>query len=128
MRGSPEVLIARLRNRKKRIVAYSIFSVVCLGLLGVHWFVLVDMCRSLVPQEGEDLALHAVLSQQVFFAAACMHATSLLLACLLGLAVGALVCEVMTFTKNDLLVELWDRVQALERSKPPNTESPIPSP
>jgi hypothetical protein len=77
--------------------------------------------------------LHVLKSQQLVWAIANTTAISYLLAAVVGLFLGSLVTEAFMFTKDDLLVDLWDRVQALERqqmSNPPvpNPQSPIPNP
>jgi hypothetical protein len=128
MRRSPEVLIARLRNKKSRIIASGIFTVVLLGLLAWYWFLLITTCQSLVPREGENLAFHVVFTQQLLVGIAFIQCISLFLALGVGLSIGMLINELSGFTKNDLLVQLWDRVQALERSQPADPQSPTPNP
>lgn len=118
MRRSPETLIKGLRNRKHRIVAYSIWSVVSLCLLVAALFLLFKATSGLVPKESDDLQLHVIMGQQMLVGITFIEAMSLLIGLCVGASIGLLVGEVATFTKNDLLVNLWDRVQALEQSQP----------
>ena len=128
MRRSPEKLIARLRNRRSRIIALSVCVVVGLGVLAYGWFVLVTLYSDLVPKEADDVLLHVVMNQYMILAIANIGGSSLLVASLVGIAIGLLLTEVSGFTKNDLLANLWDRVQALERSQPANLNSQVQSP
>jgi hypothetical protein len=125
MRRSPEVLIARLRNRKARTIGCSILSVACLGLLAMNMLVLSEMISGLIRREGGDLPISAVAGQQVL-AIAGLQSITLLLALGLGVAAAALITELSGATKADLLVQLWDCVQTLERSKavPANSRQP----
>ena len=116
MRRSLEALVTGLRNRKRRIVAYSILSVVFLGLAAWQWYVLSDAVRFLLPKEGEDPVSRVVMGQAMMPGIAAMIAALFLLAAVIGVMIGLLITEAAMFTKSDLLVQLWDRVQALERS------------
>ena len=126
MPRSPEALVARLRNRKGRIIGYSILSVLLAIVAAGSWFVLTKAISGLLPKEGEDLFLHVVFGQQMLVGIACMQTMFFLLALGLGATVGVLIGELTTFTKQDLLVHLWDRVQALEQSQPPPANSQQP--
>jgi hypothetical protein len=117
MRRSPDALVARLRNRKGRIIGYSVLSAVCLALLAGHLFLVGRMTTGLVPRQGDDLLVSVVVGQQTIVAIAFLQTMSLVLAVGLGVAGAALIGELMVCTKNDLLVHLWDRVQALEQSQ-----------
>jgi hypothetical protein len=120
MRRSPEVLVARLRNRKGRIIVLSILTVICIGALAFQWVMLNRMLTDLLHIESERLArvlLVGVVSLETaaFFLALCLAA-----------AVAALITEFTVFTKSELLVNLWDRVRALEQSQtlPANRQEP----
>jgi hypothetical protein len=128
MRRSPESLVNRLRNRKRRIVCYTILIIAGLLLLAAAGFVLVKSIGDLAFREGDDLQLHVVIGQQILVGIAFLDAMSLLLATGIGAAIAMLVGEVTSFTKDDLLVNLWDRVQALEQSEPIDSQPPIPNP
>ena len=117
MRRTPELLIARLRNRKGRIISFGVLSVICLGALINYWLLMTDAVDSLVPKEGDDLLLHVVIGQQMVVGIALMQTLLILLAMGLGFAATSLINEISGCTKMDLVVELWDRVQALERSQ-----------
>ena len=81
------------------------------------------MMTGLVPKEGEDLLWHVVLGQQTLAGIAYVQTMLFLLGLGVGTTVALLIGELTTCTKNDLLVHLWDRVQALERSLPPPANS-----
>ena len=119
MRRSPEVMVSRLRNRKDRIIVYGILSIILAGMAAGYWFVLVKMITGLTPKEGEDLLMHVVFGQQMLVGITCMQTIFFLLAMGLGATVAGLITELTMFTKSDLLVNLWDRVQALEQPQPP---------
>jgi hypothetical protein len=110
-------LVSRLRNRKRRIVTYSIVVVVLLGGLSIQWFKLAMMWSFLTPKEGGDLLLHVAMCQPmvVWMATAC--ASTLVLAMVCTYFVVELITEIFGVTRNDLLVQMWDRLQALERSQ-----------
>jgi hypothetical protein len=116
---SPETLVARLRNRKGRIVTYAILSVVLAGLTAMHWIMAARMIASLVPEEGKDLLFHVVVGQPIIVGIAFMQTAGLLMVAGFGATVGALITELTMFTKTDMLVRLWDRVQVLEQSALP---------
>ena len=116
MKRSPEVLIARMRKRKRRIVGLAMLLVILVcGLVWNYWMFAL-LCQDLVPKEGDDLATHAIMSQSLLFGVAILHSMIMVLAAFVGLAAGALITELFMFTKTDLLLQLWDRVQLLERS------------
>src|SRR5208282_4627147 len=114
MRGSPDALVARLRNRKGRMITCGILSIMFASVGAGGCFVVTKAITGLVPREGEDLLMHVVFGQQMLVGIAHMQTVVLLLALGLGATLTALIGELTTFTKNDLLVHLWDRVQALE--------------
>ncbi len=126
MRRTPELLIARLRNRKGRIIAYGVLSVIFLGVLINYWLLMTDAVDSLVPKEGDDLLLHVVTGQYMVLGIALMQTLFILLAMGLGFAATSLLNEISGCTKMDLVVELWDRVQALERSQAPAAKGQQP--
>jgi hypothetical protein len=70
----------------------------------------------LVPKEGDNLQPHVALGQPLIVGITCMQTMAFFLTMCLAAAVGALINELTTFTKTDLLVSLWDRVQALEET------------
>jgi len=130
MRRSPEVMVSRLRNRKGRIIAYGILSIIIAGTAAGYWFVLTKMITGLAPKEGEDLLTHVVFGQQMLLGITCKQTIFFLLAMGLGAAAAGLITELTMFTKSDLLVDLWDRVQALEQpqSPPANVQQLQPPP
>jgi len=117
MRRSPEALIAGLRNRKRRIVTYSVLAVIFLGLAAIALFVASRAYAGLVPREGEKLVFRAALDHLMLVGIARMQTIAIVFAIAFGLAGAALLIEIMEFTRSDLLVYLWDRVQALEKAQ-----------
>jgi hypothetical protein len=128
MRRSPEALIARLRNRRSRITIYSVSLTVSSALLAASVYLLIEMVSFLAPKEGEGLALSQVAREYSLVGVAVLQVMSLMLILGASLFFAMLVAEIATFTKNDLLLDLSDRVQALERSQSANPEPPTPSP
>lgn len=124
MRRSPEVYVAGLRRRKRRVVQWLVVAVTFGGPLVVNLYGAVNgysLLRdglAIQPAIVEILALVTFLQTMAIFCAVG-----------LGLAVAMFIIELTQFTKNDLLVELWDRVQALEESRPaPANNGRPPSP
>ena len=123
MRRTPEAqlqaLIARLRNRKGRIIAYTISVLLLVGLVGTQWFVYVRMNSSLVPKEGDDLLLHVVTGQSVVGAMAGLFTIMVVLGVCCTTLVVKLIAELVGATREDLLVHLWERLRALEQTQLP---------
>jgi hypothetical protein len=113
-------MVARLRNRKGRIIGWSVLSVISLGMIALNLFWLNWMLTDLLHIESERMA------RALLFAIASLETLTLLLALGLAVAVGLLITELTVFTKSDLLVNLWDRVRALEQSQtvPANSQEP----
>ena len=112
-----EALIGRLRNRRGRIVAYAVTSVACAVISGMYWWHSIRLTSQLVPAENDDPLLHLTTSQAMLPSIVMCYTFATVWALGLGLSVGKLVGELATYTKNQLLVELWDRVTALEKSQ-----------
>lgn len=117
MHRSPEALVAGLRKRKSRIVTFSILTIACGGLLAMSLYVAARGYSLLVPKEGDDLAFHVTMAVPIVPAIAFCQTMAVVYAMGLGLAAAMLIGELTSFTKNDLLVELWDRVQSLEKAR-----------
>ena len=121
-----EALVSRLRNRKRRIVSNSIVVVLLLGGLAIQWFKLAMMQSFLTPKEGDDLLRHVAMCQPliVWIATAC--ASTAILATVCSYFVVTLITEIFGVTRNGLLVQICDRLQALERSQttPANLQQP----
>jgi len=115
MRRSPEALIARLRNRKRRVLNYGVLTLICLGLLLADWSVTAKAIAALAPGEGDDPSTLFVVGQQMLVGIAFMQTMALLLALAFGAAVAALILELVGYTRDDLLVNPWDRVQLHEQ-------------
>ena len=119
-------MVARLRNRKGRIIAWSILSVVWLGGLAVQLIALNWMITDFMPKEGDELLTRAVVGQRMLRNIAFLQTVAYFVALVLATAVLFLIAELTMFTKHDLLVNLWDRVQALEQSQTVSTNSQQP--
>ena len=114
---SAEALVAHLRKRKRRIIGHIVCLVVSLGMLAVFGWLIFDLYHRIVPKNEADLAIvHLVQLQQVTVAIAFIQSMMLLFALGFGYATGMLLNELTTFTKDELLVNLWDRVNLLEKS------------
>ena len=113
-----EALVAHLRNRKRRIVTHSIVAVLLLVALAIQCVKLSMMCAFLVPKEGHDLLMHVAMGQSMVVWMATVCAVTVVLALLFTYVVLRLIVELFgVTTRDDLLVQLWDRVQALEQSQ-----------
>jgi hypothetical protein len=130
MRKSPEVLISRLRNRKKRIVVDSVQTVACLAAVAVIWYFINSMAASLVPRDVEDPSLELARFQYVLAISlpliGLLFLMMLFCAAFLGFSVSELIRAITGFSNSDLLVELWDRVRALESGRPGPPSGPPP--
>jgi asparagine N-glycosylation enzyme membrane subunit Stt3 len=113
-------MVARLRNRKGRIIAWSGLSVFFLVMLALHLLMLTRMLTDLLHIESERMV------RAVLFGVVSLEIVAFLLALGLAAAVAALITEFTVFTKSELLVNLWDRVRALEQSQavPANSQEP----
>jgi hypothetical protein len=124
-----EALVSHLRNRKRRIVTYSIFVILLLGGLAIQCFKLTMMWSFLAPKEGDDLLWHVAMCQPIVVWMATACASTLVLAMVCTYAVVKLIADIFgVTTRDDLLVQIWDRLQALERSQttPANPQQPQP--
>jgi hypothetical protein len=117
MQRSPEALVAKLRNKKSRIILYSILSLLFLGSLVFYLCVLSHASQSLIPKEGEEPTVHNYLLPVMLQLISALITMSMLIAAGLGISIGSLYVEFTSFTKNELLVQLWDRVQELEKTQ-----------
>ena len=122
MRRSPEELFARLRknrtnNRKHRIAVNIVVIVFALVYQAFGWWLLNDMVRSLVPKEGADFAFHAVLSLPIVVGIAGLYPMLLFTGLAAVFAVFWLIQELYLCTKDDMLIHLLDRIEALEKSR-----------
>lgn len=115
MRRTPEALIDRLRNRKNRIVAFSICAVLCLSLFIFSLWVFVKASNSLTLTDGQDIVLHVAIMRVTVPLLVYTQMAVLIAGAVACVFAGLAVTEVTTFTKNDLLVNLWDRVEVLEQ-------------
>ena len=65
-------------------------------------------------QQG-DVNLELLLAPQVAVAIAALNTKALLFACLLGALITALILQVTGRSKDYVIVEMWDRIKALEQ-------------
>jgi hypothetical protein len=119
MRRSPEALVSRLRNRRGRIITYSILAVISLALAAMQWFLAMCLYSDLIPKGDEDAtAIRALLAPQFAVSTAVVLMVAFFFCLLFAQNIVMLIVEATGYTRNDLLVELWDRVQALESGRP----------
>jgi fatty acid desaturase len=128
MRGSPEALVSRLRNRTRRLVAYSILIPIFLGMLAMNWFLLTSMYSQFVPKEGEDPLAHVMMGQSILLGITGLGVGTFGLALVCAFLIAQLVTETCCFTRNDLLVHMYDRLQALEQSRSTSASHQPPQP
>jgi uncharacterized membrane protein YhaH (DUF805 family) len=124
MRGSPEKLIAGLRRKRLRIIASGILSVVLLGLLIAQWCLIGTVWHDSVFKEHSDLLFHVAMQQMMVIPTCSLIAQSMLVAALLGIMMAIFFINLLAYSKDDLLVELWDRIEALEHSIATQSEEP----
>jgi hypothetical protein len=86
-----------------------------LGYQAFGWWLLNDMVRGLIPKEGTDFAFHAVVSLPIVVAISGLIPMLLLTALGTVFMAFSLAGELMICTKDDLLIHLLDRVEALEK-------------
>jgi hypothetical protein len=116
---TPEALVAHLRRRKFRITFYAIVAVV-LAVFAAAWgYLSIDFTTMLFmgpTSEGIEDKTVVITFMGPLMASA---AASCFAACLahsigFGFALAALITELTSYTKNQLLVEMWDRIKELQ--------------
>ena len=116
---TPEALIANLRRRKFRIIFYAI-ATIFLAIFTAAYFYLADKATSklIITPETENIqAEKAFLAVGgPFMASTAANCYTKCLACAMGLgfALAALIIELTSYTKNQLLVEMWDRIKEIQ--------------
>ena len=124
MAGSAEVLVERLRNRRRRLVVGGSVLVLALGVITVFAFSVSQRPQQVDPQlQRQDPAMAEIVRQQIETAKSLLELMTMVMGAVFVLTIVLLVTAFSSYTKDDLLVELWDRVQALEQS---NTPEPNP--
>jgi hypothetical protein len=116
---TPEALIAHLRRRKYRIIFYTIATVICAATAIAYGYLtgrFEDML--IVNPEAENIeaetATLTIIGPFMAAKAASCYAKCLAYAIGFGFSLSALIIELTSYTKNQLLVEMWDRIQELE--------------
>jgi hypothetical protein len=122
MKRSPEALVASLRvkkNKKWRIVTHTFVVLVLLNLVAYYCCVLASnlFVALLLPQNPGGHTIYSLIHGTLLYKFAFLNSLTMFLAACLGIEAMNLVTELTTFAKDDLLVQLWDRVQALEMSQ-----------
>jgi hypothetical protein len=116
---TPEALIANLSRRKLRIIFYVITTIL-LAFFTATYFYLADKATSklIITPETENIeaekAFLAISGPLMAETAANCYTKCLFCAAGLGVAIGALIIELTTYTKDQLLVEMWDRIQEIQ--------------
>ncbi len=101
-----EKIIALMRKRRQRIAIMAVAAVVLLVLAAVQLSVLYEDGLRLVPKElnAGDVVL---LTNSVMKGYVCCIGLALPLAILVG--------DLLRCSRDYLLLEMWDRIQALEK-------------
>ncbi len=116
---TPEVLVAHLRRRKFRIIFYAI-AAIFLALLAVAcgYFAIQFTTSLIVSPASEDIEAEirmlTIGGPLMASAAASCFAVCLAHSIGFGFALAALITELTSYTKNQLLVEMWDRIKELQ--------------
>jgi hypothetical protein len=116
MRLSPEKLIARMRNKKIRIINGIILLIVFLFLITLYWIIGLKFWEHVKDYSEKD-DLHHFFSHLSLLYLSRIYVTTILLSLFIGFLISFLIGLLFTYTKEDLLVELWDRVQTLEKAR-----------
>jgi len=99
---SPEKLIANLQGRKKRVVGLAVFVTLAAILTVVHLYFTIRFWGELALDAEDTVATVFNGVQSLFW----------------GLILGVTGCkliEVLTsYTREELLVEMWNRLKSLE--------------
>ncbi len=114
-----EELIAHLRRRKLRITFYGIYTIVnavftvAWGYLAIRSGTNLIVDPSSADIEGETTMLTVMGPLTALIAASCF---AMCLAHIIGLGFvfAMLIIELTSCTKDQLLVEMWDRIKTLE--------------
>jgi hypothetical protein len=115
---TPEALIANLRRRKLRITLYTIAAVVLAILTVAYGYLAYEATGKLIinPEtenvETEKVFLDICGPLMATVAASCFtfclaHTIGL------GFAIAALIAELTAYTNDQLLVEMWDRINEI---------------
>ena len=116
---TPETLVARLRRRKLRITSYAIVTIV-LAVFAASWGYLAIRFTSMLIMGPTSEGIEANTVVLTFMgplmasAAACCFAACLAHSIGFGFTLAALITELTSYTKNQLLVEMWDRIKELQ--------------
>ena len=119
-----EKMIRKLKNRKVRIVTYfivivflAIFLAYCIHVKQKAFTVCTqDDIKTIIvtvhmPPEVAKLISSCLTIANV---RAELMLSSFFSACMLGLMLGVLICELTGYNKNSLLVTMWDEIQELK--------------
>lgn len=98
----PEKLIANLRRRKSRIVGLVVVVIVAAVLTVMYVYFTIQFWSKLSPDAEHTLATVYCGVKGLFFAL------------LLGVMVAKLIGVLTSYTREELLVEMWDRLKSLE--------------
>jgi len=116
---TPEALVAQLRRRKLRITLYAIFAIVSAAFAVVWGYLAVQFTTVLIvnPKYEDieaEIIMITILGPLMASASACCFTLCITKCILLGCAIAALIIELTSYTKNQLLVEMWDRIKVLQ--------------
>jgi hypothetical protein len=124
---TPETLVAHLRRRKLRITLYAIAAVALAILAVAHGYLAYKFGAMLIinPEteniEAEITILNIIGPLMAACTSSC-YALCLAFCIGLGFAIGALIGELTSYTKDQLLVEMWDRIIKIQNKIDKQTE------
>jgi glucan phosphoethanolaminetransferase (alkaline phosphatase superfamily) len=116
---TPEAFIANLRHRRVRIIFYIIFIIVS-SALAIIWGYFAVRLGTMLVIHPETKDIETETTMLTFFGpltavgAACCFTLCLTQCILLGSAIATLIAELATYTKDQLLVEMWDRIKEIQ--------------
>ncbi len=116
---TPEALVAHLRRRKFRIIFYAIAAIVLAVFAAAYGYFAIQFTTSLIVSPAcEDIEAEIrmlTIGGPMMASAAASCFTLCVAHCIgFGFAFAALIIELTSYTKNQLLVEMWDRIKVLQ--------------
>lgn len=116
---TPEAFIANLRRRKLRITFYVIFIILSAALAAIWGYFAVRFGTTLVINLGTtnietEKIMLTFFGPIMAVGAACCFTLCLTQCILLGSAIATLIAELTSYTKDQLLVEMWDRIKEIQ--------------
>ena len=116
---TPEKLIANLRRRKLRIVCHLIAAVIFgLSVAVLGYFAFRAGTMLIIDSKTEDIETEAawlsICGPFMALVAASFFTLCLAQFILFGSTIGTLIAELTSYTQDQLLVEMWDRIKEIQ--------------